>query len=432
MVGYLKKEGDDWPAGTEQPMIVTDSRELWVGWVDDVGNRTDVSERKRINHVEWIATMGNKEDSSDYENPHEIYTVSKFGAYAAQETPLVNAATNLASIDEKLQSGCQRERLVQKQLDRQKVPNCLQNKMVYDALRGRVVMFCGSTGEVYEYDNHNWYHVPAIDPESDGDPGPLEGFAMAYYPPGGFTIVHGGKSPGTGNTMDESQWHWNGVSWGKVWVQTPVFDELIYRGHEGTRIGHELVYHEALERLFMIGGCFNSYDTDIYSCEAHQLANVGLNKCRTNEGLAPAHANLLGVAEQDLIYEFKEGGWTADVDGVIPNRVSVEEALEACLLEGEVRGGYHLPKVTYNPKAEKIVLWGASEKTKIWSPTTTTPGPVVPQMVLGNHWLILYYRKSRGRRTSYCILTASQSKLFLAPLCLMLICQHRPLTVIKW
>ena len=79
MVGYLKKEGDDWPAGTEQPMIVTDSRELWVGWVDDVGNRTDVSERKRINHVEWIATMGNKEDSSDYENPHEIYTVSNLG-----------------------------------------------------------------------------------------------------------------------------------------------------------------------------------------------------------------------------------------------------------------------------------------------------------------------------------------------------------------
>ena len=225
-------------------------------------------------------------------------------------------------------------------------------------------MFCGSTGEVYEYDNHNWYHVPAIDPESDGDPGPLEGFAMAYYPPGGFTIVHGGKSPGTGNTMDESQWHWNGVSWEKVWVQTPVFDELIYRGHEGTRIGHELVYHEALERLFMIGGCFNSYDTDIYSCEAHQLANVGLNKCRTNEGLAPAHANLLGVAEQDLMYEFKEGGWTADVDGVIPNRVSVEEALEACLLEGEVRGGYHLPKVTYNPKAEKIVLWGGIGKNE--------------------------------------------------------------------
>ena len=94
MVGYLIKEDEDWAA---EPMIVTDSRVLWVGWVDDVGNRTDPLQRRLVDQVEWYATMGNKVNDSSYENPHEL--AGRTGAFAKQGNPIENAADWVANAD---------------------------------------------------------------------------------------------------------------------------------------------------------------------------------------------------------------------------------------------------------------------------------------------------------------------------------------------
>ena len=91
-MGYLNKNpNDNW---TVTPMIVTDSRELWLGLVDTAGNRS--TSRVLIDRVEWVATMGEKNAGSTYENPHNI-DLSFFHLNSGDQ--VVGSSTRLATPD---------------------------------------------------------------------------------------------------------------------------------------------------------------------------------------------------------------------------------------------------------------------------------------------------------------------------------------------
>lgn len=78
----------------------------------------------------------------------------------------------------------------------------------YDAARDKVVMFDGSTGEVYEWDGV-WRHTT---PSSK--PSPREFYALTYAPELGGVVVHGGTDPGAGLFLSYgSLYVWNGVTW---------------------------------------------------------------------------------------------------------------------------------------------------------------------------------------------------------------------------
>jgi hypothetical protein len=114
--------------------------------------------------------------------------------------------------------------------------------MAYDPVRGRVVLFGGSTSSalVWEWDGVHW---TAISPATT--PTPRTGHAMAWYPPLNQVIMVGGASPGVGTLQSgwsNEAWGWNGSDW----LSAPSVPYGI--------ASHGLAYDASRDRLVLFGG----------------------------------------------------------------------------------------------------------------------------------------------------------------------------------
>jgi N-acetylneuraminic acid mutarotase len=122
--------------------------------------------------------------------------------------------------------------------------------MVYDAARGKVVLFGGRVGnpsrlngETWEYDGatQTWNEVPVASPDA---PSPRAG-AMAYDAARGKIVLFGG-SDATG--VNGETWEYDGAteSWTQVAVASP--------DAPSPRKGHAMTYDAARRRVVLFGG----------------------------------------------------------------------------------------------------------------------------------------------------------------------------------
>jgi hypothetical protein len=112
--------------------------------------------------------------------------------------------------------------------------------MVFDAARGRVVLFGGAGGaatlfnDTWEWDGENWTQYEDIGPT------PRSRHAMAYDSKRGRTVLFGG-SAGTLNLSDT--WEWDGDNWTQVADTGP-----------SARGGHAMAYDSLRGRVILFGG----------------------------------------------------------------------------------------------------------------------------------------------------------------------------------
>ena len=118
-----------------------------------------------------------------------------------------------------------------------------EHALVYDAARGRVVLFGGIGGsgaylaDTWEWDGSGWTNVT---PPS-GNPSARKGHALAYDAARRRVVLFGGYNAGAFNDT----WEWNGSSWTNV---TPA------SGRPPVREGHALAYDAARGRVVLFGG----------------------------------------------------------------------------------------------------------------------------------------------------------------------------------
>jgi hypothetical protein len=84
--------------------------------------------------------------------------------------------------------------------------------MAYDSARGKVVMFGGYGGsrlnDTWEWDGSTWVdRTPA-----GAKPSPRNGTTLAYDAARGRVVLFGGLE-GTGQTLDQDVWEWDGTTW---------------------------------------------------------------------------------------------------------------------------------------------------------------------------------------------------------------------------
>lgn len=117
-----------------------------------------------------------------------------------------------------------------------------QHKMAYDAVRGRIVLFGGQTltgsylGDTWEWDGNNWIaRAPASSPSGRFR------HAMAFDPSRGRTVLVGGAN--ASGAVDET-WEWDGGSWTR---RAP----LVTAGNRGY---HAVAFDSRRGRVVMLGG----------------------------------------------------------------------------------------------------------------------------------------------------------------------------------
>ncbi len=413
LVGYLDQNNGS--SFTVEPLIVAESRELWLGLVDTAGNRS--ANRSRVDNVEWVATLYGKEQGSTYENPHQFREITSFQAHGEQgagsdvvgTVDVVGDVCSLPSTEQcvggvaggdfLVSSVSPQESWTKKSRDLTDPPKCLDAKMVYDSLRGVVVLFCGDNARIYEYANGVWAYVPPLDPENDGSPGPRKGFAMVYYPPGGYTILDGGlfssSNGGTAdfgdvsewddlvrndadvhdnnsvyandglvnnNTKDDkeikinanpSQWIWDGVSW----QRNRLLKERAYLGiFEKRRYGHEMVFDGSSQTVLMVGGCFDGTGATIDSCG--QWATLGESVC-SDLFSGPSNPSAQ-PSQQRFLYRFDGKSWGNELGETVP--IAHPSACNSGLMFPQM--AYHRPvRSEAGPVVPgHVVLWGGMTK----------------------------------------------------------------------
>lgn len=223
-----------------------------VAAIDGAGNASPVAE---VRDGEWIATMGSKVAGSPYENPHRLelrreHTLEVDDGRAAElgaEAGVDREGGAFAT----LQAGAGRFR----RLSPARPLGRTLASMVYDAARGKLVLYGGIVGEdalssLWEWSGDRWSEVPSLDPEADGDPTPRGGAAAAEDPIGQGLVVFGGV---TGTSLRgvflDDLWRWNGTSWRRIVPTDPEGD-----GAPGPRLLGSLAFDEARGRLVLFGG----------------------------------------------------------------------------------------------------------------------------------------------------------------------------------
>ena len=112
--------------------------------------------------------------------------------------------------------------------------------MVFDAVRGRVLLFggAGSTpmlfNDTWEWDGENWTQYEDI------GPAPRSRHGMAYDSKRQRTVLFGGSA---GNANLNDTWEWDGDNWTEVADTGP-----------STRGGHAMAYDSLRGRVVLFGG----------------------------------------------------------------------------------------------------------------------------------------------------------------------------------
>jgi hypothetical protein len=121
--------------------------------------------------------------------------------------------------------------------------------MVYDAARGRVVLFGGDfTNETWEYDGSDWRSI-----ETPVAPPRRGRHAMAYDELHRETILFGGQTfTGTEPVLADT-WIYDGASWREAPGAGPP-----------ARSGHAMTYDAALERVILFGGDAADFHTRLF------------------------------------------------------------------------------------------------------------------------------------------------------------------------
>ena len=100
--------------------------------------------------------------------------------------------------------------------------------MVYDSLRGKVVMFGGDLSETWEYDGVNWTQVTTA-----SSPSALYQHAMAYDSVRGKVVLFGGLDD---YSLVNDTWEYDGVGWTQVATASS----------PSARYGHAMAYDLSL------------------------------------------------------------------------------------------------------------------------------------------------------------------------------------------
>ncbi len=127
--------------------------------------------------------------------------------------------------------------------------------MVYDSKRKRVVLF-GGIGEDNKYHNDTWeWDGASWRKVSDEGPPPRARHRMVFDSRAGVAVLYGGDGvktePGRGFRVLEDMWTWDGQHWTEVKTSGP-----------GKRFMHAMAYDAARRRTVLYGGGDGTKDPD--------------------------------------------------------------------------------------------------------------------------------------------------------------------------
>lgn len=224
--------GGRWPR-SDLRLSPIDAPGVWVTGLDGAGNE---SEPVRIRSTWYVAASGPGSGAT----PHRA---SRWGRRTAPSAPRAPVAdrTPLAAPDgvALVQRG---ERTWLDRTPRAPSPRN-ESAMVWEAGRGRVLLFGGDTrgglmDDTWEWDGHAWR--PVLLPAGAPRPRPRMGHDMAYDAARGRVVLFGGY--GLSDT-----WEWDGSNWKRI---------VRPAGAHGpdARGGHALAYDAARRRVVLFGG----------------------------------------------------------------------------------------------------------------------------------------------------------------------------------
>jgi hypothetical protein len=142
--------------------------------------------------------------------------------------------------------------------------------MAYDGKRKRVVLF-GGFGEdkkyrndTWEWDGHTWLKV------SDEGPPPRARHRMAYDSRAGLVVLYGGDAakadPDPFRYLDDT-WTWDGKRWAEVRVPGP-----------GSRFMHAMAYDESRDKIVLYaGGLVDHALSDTWEWDGKEWRGAGPN-----------------------------------------------------------------------------------------------------------------------------------------------------------
>ncbi|MCC6676314.1 MAG: hypothetical protein IT436_04145 [Phycisphaerales bacterium] len=128
------------------------------------------------------------------------------------------------------------------------------HQMVYDSVRGRVVLFGGKPSgsqafnDTWEWDGGGWQQISPTEPI----PAPRAEFAMAYDSVRGAVVVFGGEIPGVcwTNPIYDDTWEWDGVRWEKQAPETHPDARTSLSGAFDAARGRAVLFSGAARCLF--------------------------------------------------------------------------------------------------------------------------------------------------------------------------------------
>lgn len=153
--------------------------------------------------------------------------------------------------------------------------------MAYDSLRGRVVLFGGTSvglppgqlilGETWEWDGTTWKRM------ANTGPSPRYGHALAYDSRRQRVVLFGGQTSvgGSDRYLDDT-WEWDGAAWNQVVNAGP-----------SARSNHAMVYDSARSRIVLYGGFDGSAKSDTW--ERNGVVWTAINSS-TGPGVRFRHA----------------------------------------------------------------------------------------------------------------------------------------------
>jgi hypothetical protein len=161
----------------------------------------------------------------------------------------------------------------------------VNHAMVYDAARGRIVLFGGldlqnqdRLGDTWEWDGTAWIaKSPALSPSARA------GHAMVYDSSRGRVVLFGGKDvSGRRNDL----WEWDGSTW------TPVTTVV----SPSARTGHAMAYDIARAHVVLFGGFDGSHQGDTWEWDGQVWTDKTQRTPAAREGSAMAFDEARGRA----------------------------------------------------------------------------------------------------------------------------------------
>ena len=126
--------------------------------------------------------------------------------------------------------------------------------MAYDSARHVIVILGGvgeggvQLGDTWEWDGHVWTKKHAGDPSGILAPSPRSGLALAYDSARGVVVLHGG-AVGSGGTVFNDTWEWDGTAWTQRCVGTEDCGLV-----PPPRRAHTMTYDERRGVMVVFGG----------------------------------------------------------------------------------------------------------------------------------------------------------------------------------